>query len=247
MKPVDFGFQTVSPEEKTKRVQSLFSSVSSRYNLMNDVMSLGLHRSWKNYFVRMISPPPGGKILDVGGGTGDIAYLLHQYYPDRSLSIIPFDLTYKMLNEGRKKSLDKGLLLNQWCCGNGETLPFPDEIFDCYTISFGLRNITHREKALKEAKRVLKKEGWFYCLEFSKLSHPFFKKLYHLYSFQLIPFLGEHIAKDKEAYQYLVESIERFPNQVALREEITEAGLQEVSYENIFNGVVAIHKGRKIK
>ncbi|AIL12372.1 ubiquinone biosynthesis methyltransferase UbiE [Candidatus Paracaedimonas acanthamoebae] len=239
----DFGFQDVDSSEKTNLVTDIFRRVASNYDLMNDVMSFGIHRWWKDQFIQKIAPKKEEKFVDVAGGTGDIALrLLNKSAPETDITIC--DINPAMLEQGRARTIDQGVIKGlQWVCGTAESLPFPNASFDVYTIAFGLRNVTNKESALKEAFRVLKPGGRFYCLEFSKVNHPLFEKAYSLYSFNVIPKIGALIAKDKAAYQYLVESIVRFPSQEELVTMIKEAGFASVSYQNLTQGIVAIHEG----
>jgi demethylmenaquinone methyltransferase/2-methoxy-6-polyprenyl-1,4-benzoquinol methylase len=258
-----FGTRTVTPEEKTGLVRGVFDSVASNYDIMNDLMSGGLHRLWKDRFVRMIRPKPGMAILDVAGGTGDIAFRLKRYIeeqrnrksflhssipPSIPSSVITIcDLTTDMLRVGRDRAIDKGWINDfEWITGNAESLPFPDQSFDLYTIAFGLRNVTHIDKALSEAVRVLKPGGRFYCLEFSHVREPLLAKAYDLYSYAMIPRIGQIVAKDKDSYQYLVESIRKFPKQENLVKRMDEAGLKNSIFTNLSAGIVAIHSGTKI-
>lgn len=239
-----FGEQTVTPEEKTERVHGVFDSVASRYDIMNDLMSGGMHRLWKDTFVRRIRPKSHHKILDVAGGTGDIAFRMKKKAPGADITLC--DLTAAMLDVGRDRAIDKGWLNDfEWITGNAESLPFPDEHFDIYTIAFGLRNVTHIDKALKEAHRVLKPGGRFYCLEFSHVREPLLAKAYDIYSFNLIPKIGKIVAKDANSYQYLVESIRKFPTQKKLETRILDAGFDNASHQNLTAGIVAIHQGFK--
>lgn len=239
----DFGFQDVDSSEKTDLVTEIFHRVAGSYDLMNDVMSFGIHRWWKDQLIQRISPKREEKFIDVAGGTGDIALrLLNRSAPETDITIC--DINPSMLNQGRARAIDQGVIKGlQWVCGTAENLPFPNASFDVYTIAFGLRNVTNKELALKEAFRVLKPGGRFYCLEFSKVNHPLFEKIYSLYSFNVIPKIGALIAKNKSAYQYLVESIARFPSQEELTMMIKEAGFSSVSYQNLTQGIVAIHEG----
>lgn len=239
----DFGFQDVDSSEKTNLVTDVFRRVASNYDLMNDVMSFGIHRWWKDQLIQRISHKKEEKFLDVAGGTGDIALrLLNKSAPESDITIC--DINPAMLEQGRARAIDQGVIKGlQWVCGTAENLPFPNASFDVYTIAFGLRNVTNKESALKEAFRVLKPGGRFYCLEFSKVNHPLFEKAYSLYSFNVIPRIGALIAKDQAAYQYLVESIVRFPSQEQLTTMIKEAGFASVSYQNLTHGIVAIHEG----
>ncbi len=241
-----FGNQTVTPAEKTARVHGVFDNVADKYDLMNDLMSGGLHRLWKDRLIREIRPRLGLKYLDVAGGTGDIAFRLRKKIGEGA-NITLCDLTHHMLDIGRSRAIDRGWLNEfEWVTGNAESLPFPDESFDVYTISFGLRNVTHIDKALVEAHRVLKPGGRFFCLEFSKVPDPFLAKIYDLYSFKVIPQIGQMVAKDKNSYQYLVESIRKFPKQDALVTRLEKAGFARSTYKNLNLGIVAIHSGLKI-
>ncbi len=239
----EFGHTRVTPTEKTQRVQGVFQNIARNYDIMNDAMSLGLHRLWKRGFVTLVQPRAGEIILDVAGGTGDIARLMHTA-SHGATNITVCDLTENMVRVGRDRLLDKnGITDIQWSVGNAENLPFPDHHFDVYTIAFGLRNVTHLDKALREARRVLKPTGRFYCLEFSRLPNAALQKLYSAYSHQLIPRLGQLIAKDKDSYQYLVESIERFPAPDALCNLMRAAGFTSAQYRQLSGGIVAVHWG----
>ena len=244
-----FGFQDVSPDEKTDLVTSVFRRVAKSYDIMNDVMSLGVHRHWKNELIDMLRPRPDMHLLDMAGGTGDIAFRFleaaSKFSPESRVSVC--DMNDKMLAEGKRKAINRGILKNiSWTCCDAANIPFDDNTFDAYTISFGLRNVTEIEKALKEAHRVLKPGGQFFCLEFSKVTSAPLEKLYDFYSFQIIPQLGGLIANDKEAYQYLVESIARFPDQQTLADMVTEAGFQQVTWRDMSQGIVSIHSGFKL-
>ncbi len=245
-----FGERHVSPDEKTGLVQSVFGSVADRYDLMNDLMSGGLHRLWKDSFIRRIRPRPGLRYLDVAGGTGDIAFrIMKKIQTPNTQNLTPIticDLTHDMLRVGRDRAVDHGWLDGfDWTCGNAESLPFPDNYFDVYTIAFGLRNVTHIDTALREVVRVLKPGGRFFCLEFSHVEEPFLAKAYDLYSFQVIPKIGRYVAKDEESYQYLAESIRKFPKQQELAARMSAAGLENSTYSNLSAGIVAIHSGFK--
>jgi demethylmenaquinone methyltransferase / 2-methoxy-6-polyprenyl-1,4-benzoquinol methylase len=241
-----FGEKRVTPGEKTGLVRGVFDSVAVRYDLMNDLMSGGLHRLWKDSFVRRIRPRPGLSYLDVAGGTGDIAFRLRRKAgPDTKIAVC--DLNAQMLDVGRARAEDKGWLNGfEWVCGNAEALPFPDSSFDVYTIAFGLRNVTHIDTALAEARRVLRPGGRFYCLEFSRVQEPLLAKLYDAYSFNVIPKMGRLAAGDEESYRYLVESIRKFPDQKALVRRMTHAGLKNTGFENFSAGIVAVHTGLRL-
>ncbi|TYI67552.1 hypothetical protein E1A91_D08G025700v1 [Gossypium mustelinum] len=259
-----FGFKEVREEEKSQMVGKVFSNVASNYDLMNDFMSGGLHRLWKDRLVSKLSPFPGMKHLDVAGGTGDVAFRILESVNSikrRALQdplnddlqeetrIYVCDINPNMLDVGKNRALEKGLGEDKslvWVQGDAEALSFEDNSMDGYTIAFGIRNVTHIEKVLSEAYRVLKRGGRFLCLELSHVDIPVFKELYDFYSFSVIPRLGEIVAGDRESYQYLVESIRRFPPQEKFASMIADAGFQKVEYENLVRGVVAIHSGLKI-
>ena len=240
-----FGEQTVTPEEKTNLVHGVFDSVATKYDIMNDLMSGGLHRIWKDRLIRMIRPRPNQKFLDVAGGTGDIAFRLKKRIGSKA-DITVCDLTPAMLEVGRDRATDKGWIDGfEWITGNAEDLPFPDNHFDVYTIAFGLRNVTHIDKALSEAHRVLKPGGKFYCLEFSHVETPILSKAYDLYSFNVIPKVGKAVTNDEESYQYLVESIRKFPTARKLETRILDSGFAKASHVKMSAGIVAIHQGLK--
>lgn len=246
MSLTDFGFQKVNFQEKTRRVRGVFESVAANYDLMNDLMSLSIHRLWKQEMVNQLSLQPKMKVLDVAGGTGDISFLMQEKYPYLDLEITICDLTPSMLHVGRDRAVNKGLVRGiEWVCGNAENLPIPDNSMDVYTIAFGLRNVTHIDQALKEAHRVLKPGGVFACLEFSKVESSLFSKVYDFYSFSVLPWLGEKVARDRDSYQYLVESIRRFPCQEKLGFMLKEAGMQTVSWKNFMNGISCLHIAKK--
>ncbi|MBY0407759.1 MAG: bifunctional demethylmenaquinone methyltransferase/2-methoxy-6-polyprenyl-1,4-benzoquinol methylase UbiE [Rickettsiales bacterium] len=239
-----FGFKQVAEEEKAGLVRGVFDSVASRYDIMNDLMSAGLHRLWKNDMVKWLAPHPGMEILDVAGGTGDIAFRM---LSRARCHVTVCDINYNMLAEGRSRAIDKNLLSGlEWVCGNAESLPVPSDRYDAYTIAFGIRNVTHIDKALEEAHRVLKPGGRFLCLEFSHLHHAALQKAYDAYSFAAIPKIGQWVTGNAEPYQYLVESIRRFPKQEKFASMMREAGFANVQYRSLSQGVVAIHSGRKI-
>ncbi|MEI6730748.1 MAG: bifunctional demethylmenaquinone methyltransferase/2-methoxy-6-polyprenyl-1,4-benzoquinol methylase UbiE [Pseudomonadota bacterium] len=244
MSNTHFGFKTVAEEEKASLVRGVFNNVASRYDVMNDAMSLGLHRVWKHEFVSGIDIRPTSKCLDVAGGTGDIAFRL---LGKGAANVTVCDINQAMLEEGRKRADDKNIIKNiEWTCGNAESLPFPDNSFDFYTIAFGIRNVTRIDKALQEAYRTLNYGGRFLCLEFSHVTSDLFSKIYNSYSFNIIPKLGQMIAGDRDSYQYLVESIRQFPTQDKFSDMISDAGFSRVSYKNLSGGIVAIHSGYKL-
>ncbi len=240
-----FGEKQVRPEEKTQLVRGVFDSVADKYDLMNDLMSAGVHRIWKDRFIREIRPRPHYRYLDVAGGTGDIAFRLRKASgPDARISIC--DLDENMLNVGRDRAIDRGWINDfDWITGNAEALPLPDECIDVYTIAFGLRNVTRIDTALREAFRVLKPGGRFFCLEFSHVNEPLLARLYDSYSYNVIPRIGQVVAKDRDSYQYLVESIRKMPRQQALVRRLREAGFDRARFTNLSFGIAAIHQGLK--
>ena len=238
---VSFGYETVDPDEKTRRVGAVFSGVARKYDVMNDAMSGGMHRLWKNTFVRRVKPQPGEAMLDMAGGTGDIAFRMAA----RGAEVTVADINQEMLDVGVERALERGLTGLVWSRQNAETLTYPERTFDAYTIAFGIRNVTHIDKALAEAHRVLNYGGRFYCLEFSTTEWPGFKEAYDLYSHRLVPRLGKLIAGDAESYRYLVESIRRFPTMPQFEAMIREAGFVRTRVEPIMGGLVAIHSGWK--
>lgn len=241
-----FGEEAVSPTEKTRKVIGVFDSVASKYDVMNDFMSAGLHRLWKDHLVRKIRPRKDQVFLDVAGGTGDIAFRIRKK-AGKGTKITLCDLNAEMLAVGRDRAIDKGMGNDfEWITGNAEALPFPDNSVDVYTIAFGLRNVTHIDTALSEALRVLKPGGRFYCMEFSRVNEPMLRRIYDEYSYRIIPKLGEIVAKDRDSYQYLVESIRKFPDQKTLIKRMETAGFTRCRYEDLTFGVVAIHEGVKI-
>ncbi|XP_028270074.1 2-methoxy-6-polyprenyl-1,4-benzoquinol methylase, mitochondrial [Parambassis ranga] len=273
-----FGFETVPEAEKAKRVYKVFENVAQKYDVMNDAMSLGIHRLWKDMLLHVMHPQPGAQLLDVAGGTGDIAFRFLDYVrsqqerqkrraarssqtpswqeisdnyssedelqPSRA---VVCDINKEMLRVGKQKAESTGVSAGlSWVVGDAEELPFDDDQFDIYTIAFGIRNVTHIDQALQEALRVLKPGGRFMCLEFSKVTNPVLARLYDAYSFQMIPVLGEVIAGDWKSYQYLVESIRKFPSQEEFKHMIEDAGFCSVQYYNLTGGVVALHSGFKL-
>ncbi|HVR90674.1 MAG TPA: class I SAM-dependent methyltransferase [Novosphingobium sp.] len=239
---VSFGYEDVSPEEKTARVGAVFSQVARKYDVMNDAMSGGMHRLWKDRFVRRVKPRAHESFLDMAGGTGDIAFRLAAAGADVTVS----DINQDMLDVGIERGLKRGIDGLVWSCQNAEELSFPDRFFDGYTIAFGIRNVTRIDLALAEAYRVLKHGGRFYCLEFSTTEWPGFKEAYDLYSHRLVPRLGQAIAGDGESYRYLVESIRRFPPMPEFERMIAAVGFVRTRVEPILGGLVAIHSGWKI-
>ena len=242
MDKVSFGHEQVDPAEKTQRVRGVFTSVASRYDLMNDLMSGGQHRLWKDAFVRKVRPRAGEKILDMAGGTGDVAFRLAR----RGADVTVADINPDMLAVGIDRAKRRGIEGLTWAEEDAETLSFPDRSFDAYTIAFGIRNITHIDQALAEAYRVLKTGGRFFCLEFSQTRWPGFREAYQRYSRSLVPRLGRAVAGDPDSYRYLVESIERFPDMPAFAAMIEKAGFKQVKADPILGGLVAIHSGWKI-
>ncbi|XP_061783769.1 2-methoxy-6-polyprenyl-1,4-benzoquinol methylase, mitochondrial [Nerophis lumbriciformis] len=281
-KNTHFGFETVPEEEKAKKVYEVFENVAQKYDVMNDAMSLGIHRLWKDALLHAMHPQPGTRLLDVAGGTGDIAFRFLDYvqsqkerqarrlarstqspswqdisdnYPgqedgervEAECRAVVCDINKEMLKVGKEKADNMGVSAGlSWVVGDAEELPFDDNQFDIYTVAFGIRNVTHIEKALQEALRVLKPGGRFMCLEFSKVTNPVLAKLYDAYSFQVIPVLGEVIAGDWKSYQYLVESIRKFPAQDEFKEMMEDAGFFCVQYHNLTAGVVSLHSGFKL-
>ena len=239
---VNFGEQLVSPEEKTRRVGGVFTSVARNYDVMNDLMSGGMHRLWKDRFVAKVRPRPGERILDMAGGTGDIAFRLAA----KGARVTVSDINPDMLEVGMERARTRGIDGLVWQVENAETLTFADAGFDAYTIAFGIRNVTDIPAALREAHRVLKRGGRLYILEFSTSEWPGFGDLYDRYSDKLIPKIGKLVAKDEQSYRYLVESIRRFPRMEAFRAMIEDAGFKSTSVEPILGGLVAIHGGWKI-
>jgi demethylmenaquinone methyltransferase / 2-methoxy-6-polyprenyl-1,4-benzoquinol methylase len=242
MDKVSFGHEQVSPEEKNERVRGVFTSVAGRYDLMNDLMSAGAHRIWKDDFVRRVRPRAGERILDMAGGTGDIAFRMAR----RGAEVTVADINPDMLSVGIDRARQRGIDGLVWAEENAESLSFADRSFDAYTIAFGIRNVTHIDRALAEAFRVLKRGGRFFCLEFSTTSWPGFDDLYRRYSRYLVPRIGRVVAGDADSYRYLIESIERFPPMPAFAGMIRAAGFGQVRAEPILGGLVAIHSGWKI-
>jgi demethylmenaquinone methyltransferase/2-methoxy-6-polyprenyl-1,4-benzoquinol methylase len=247
-KTASFGFRDVPEAEKEGLVREVFSSVAARYDLMNDLMSAGVHRIWKDAMVEWLNPRPGWRVLDVAGGTGDIAFRIADMAKLRGgeADVTVCDINAQMLGEGVRRAAEKNESAIQWVCGDAEKLPVPDNHFDAYTIAFGIRNVTHLDVALREAFRVLKPGGRFLCLEFSKVEVPCLDTLYDAYSFKLLPKIGGMVAGDAQSYRYLAESIRRFPPQAEFSRMIGEAGLSQVKLRNLSGGIAAMHSAFKI-
>jgi len=239
-----FGFKTVDAADKAGLVGDVFSSVAPKYDLMNDLMSVGIHRLWKTAMIDWLRPRAGMRLLDVGGGTGDIAF---RFLERGGSEVTVSDINPDMLSVGRDRAIDRGILKNiDWVPADAEALPFEDQSFDAYTIAFCIRNVTHIDRVLSEARRVLKPGGRFLCLEFSKVVIGPLEKIYDTYSFSVLPTLGQFVAGDREAYQYLAESIRRFPDQETFADMITDAGLGNVTYRNLSGGIAAMHSAWRI-
>ncbi|KAM3957892.1 ubiquinone biosynthesis protein COQ3, mitochondrial [Aphomia sociella] len=256
-KQTHFGFETVDEKEKWKKVHEVFENVADKYDLMNDVMSFGVHRVWKDIFIQRLAPTHGTKLLDMAGGTGDITFRYINYLKnlggagERRSSVTVCDINQHMLDVGKLRAQKQGYTQNssvdiEWVCENAEQLSLPDDSFTAYTIAFGIRNCTHVDKVLEEAYRVLAPGGRFMCLEFSHIPNDALQWVYDRYSFQLIPVLGQLVAGQWKPYQYLVESIRQFPTQEKFKTMIEDAGFRQVTYENLTFGTCAIHSGFKI-
>lgn len=240
-----FGFQTVDKSEKASKVASVFHSVAQQYDIMNDLMSFGIHRLWKRFTIDASGVRPGNTVLDLAGGTGDLTAKFSKLV-GREGKVILADINSSMLKVGRDKLRDKGLVQNiEYVQANAEELPFDDNTFDIITMAFGLRNVTDKDKALRSMYRVLKPGGRLLVLEFSKPEHEITNKAYDFYSFSILPKMGELVAKDGESYQYLAESIRMHPDQETLKSMMDEAGFEQTSYKNLTDGIVALHKGYK--
>jgi len=239
---VSFGYTDVTPAEKTEKVGEVFARVARRYDIMNDAMSGGMHRLWKDRFVARIKPREGEAILDLAGGTGDIAFRMARH----GAHVTVTDINPAMLDVGKQRAERKGIDGLSWGVENAESLSFADRSFDAVTIAFGIRNVTHVQQALGEAHRVLKRGGRFFCLEFSTTLWPGFADVYDAYSHHIVPKLGKLIAQDEDSYRYLIESIRRFPDMARFKAMISEAGFVQAKAEPILGGLVAIHSGWKI-
>jgi demethylmenaquinone methyltransferase/2-methoxy-6-polyprenyl-1,4-benzoquinol methylase len=239
---VNFGDELVSPQEKTRRVGQVFSSVARRYDIMNDLMSGGMHRLWKDRFVNRVKPRQGEQILDMAGGTGDVAFRMAQ----RGAHVTVSDINADMLEVGKERAERRGLTGVTWKLENAEALSFGDAIFDAYTIVFGIRNVTDIPAALREAHRVLKRGGRFHCMEFSSSDWPGFSDLYDAWASKVIPHIGKAVASDEESYRYLVESIRRFPRPNAFKAMVADTGFVRAAAEPMLGGLVTIHSGWKI-
>jgi demethylmenaquinone methyltransferase/2-methoxy-6-polyprenyl-1,4-benzoquinol methylase len=244
-KTTHFGFQDIPESEKAGRVRGVFGSVASKYDVMNDAMSLGIHRIWKDAMMDWLAPRAGQRLLDVAGGTGDISFRFLKRAGYGHATVL--DLTEPMLIEGRKRAEAESMADSlDWVVGDAMALPFPDATFDVYTISFGIRNVTRPQEALNEAFRVLKPGGRLMVLEFSQIPNELMQKVYDLYSFNIIPRLGQMIANDRDSYQYLVESIRKFPDQEAFLDMVRQAGFEQAKYRNLSMGIACLHSGWKI-
>jgi len=243
MSKTHFGFETVDENEKAKKVAGVFTSVASKYDIMNDLMSVGLHRIWKRFAVGLANVHEGQRVLDVAGGSADLSRLFLKKV-GRSGQVVLTDINNAMLCVGRDRLLDEGIATPTTQC-DAEHLPFPDNYFDCVSIAFGLRNVTHKDAALREMYRVIKPGGRVIVLEFSKVAKPL-EKMYDLYSFKLLPKMGKLIANDADSYRYLAESIRMHPGQEELKQMMLDAGLERVEYFNMTGGVVAVHRGYKL-
>ncbi len=239
-----FGFRNVTRREKTRLVRDVFDTVANRYDVMNDLMSGGVHRLWKAELIRRLRPDGDMALIDVGGGTGDIAF---RFLKRGGENVVVCDINTEMLSVGRDRALDHAILGGAvWVCGDAEALPLPDGCADAYVSAFCLRNVTTLTNALSEARRVLKPGGHFLCLEFSSVAAPVLSKLYDAYSFNVLPIIGQAVTGNKDAYRYLAESIRRFPGQRDFAEMIKDAGLDNVRYDNLSGGIAAIHSAWRI-
>jgi len=247
-KTASFGFRDVPEGDKEGLVKEVFSSVAARYDLMNDLMSAGVHRIWKDAMVEWLNPRPGWKSIDVAGGTGDIAFRIVDMVRARGgeAAVTVCDINEKMVGEGKRRADAKGEAAITWTVGDAEALPAPDSSFDSYTIAFGIRNVTHIETALAQARRVLKPGGRFLCLEFSHVDVPGLDTIYDAYSFKLLPKMGDWVAQDAQSYRYLAESIRRFPSRDKFARMIEAAGLSQVKVRTLSGGIAAMHSAWRI-
>ncbi|MCB1614818.1 MAG: bifunctional demethylmenaquinone methyltransferase/2-methoxy-6-polyprenyl-1,4-benzoquinol methylase UbiE [Pseudomonadales bacterium] len=240
-----FGYQQVPVGEKQGKVADVFHSVAAKYDVMNDLMSAGIHRIWKRFTIELSAVRPGHRVLDIAGGTGDLAARFSTLV-GREGEVVLADINSSMLNVGRDRLIDKGITGNtRFVQANAESLPFPDDYFDCITIAFGLRNVTDKDKALRSMLRVLKPGGCLLVLEFSKPANPLLGKAYDTYSFSLLPLMGKLVANDENSYRYLAESIRMHPDQETLKNMMIEAGFSRCEFHNMTGGIVAVHKGVK--
>ena len=240
-----FGFETVPEDEKAGRVQGVFASVASKYDIMNDVMSVGIHRIWKEAMMDWLAPRAGQKLLDVAGGTGDVSFKFLRRAGSGHATVC--DITESMLVAGKTRAEAAAMSDSlDWVVGDAMALPFPDNTFDVYTISFGIRNVTRPQEALNEAYRVLRPGGRLMVLEFSQLPNPMMQAAYDAYSFNVIPRMGKLIANDRDSYQYLVESIRKFPDQETFLDMVKSAGFENAKYRNLSLGIAALHSGWKL-
>lgn len=242
---IDFGFSEVPLEEKVKKVKGVFDSVASKYDVMNDVMSLGIHRLWKRHAIELSGIRPGNKVLDLAGGTGDLTKAFAKRV-GKTGQVVLADINESMVRVGRDRLINEGVIGNvDYTITNAEALTYPDNTFDLVTISFGLRNVTNKDKALAEMARVLKPGGQLMVLEFSKVTQPLLAKAYDFYSFNILPKMGKLIADDEASYQYLAESIRMHPDQDTLKQMMLDAGFDKAEYLNMSQGIVALHRGWK--
>ena len=240
-KNIDFGYKIVKKKDKQNLVNSVFNSVADKYDLMNDITSLGIHREWKNNLINWMAPQKNQKLVDIAGGTGDIA---HKFLKNGGHSAYVIDINEEMIKSGKVNK--KNLKNIKWIVASAEDIPIDDNTFERGTMGFGLRNITNRAQALKEVYRILKPGGRFICLEFSHVENELIEEIYNFWSFKCMPYIGEKVAGDRSAYTYLVESIRQFPTQPELSEMFSEAGFSRVKYRNLSNGIVSLHSGWKL-
>jgi len=244
-KTIDFGFSEVPLEEKVKKVKGVFDSVAAKYDVMNDVMSFGIHRLWKRHAIELSGIRPGNKVLDLAGGTGDLTKAFAKRV-GKTGQVVLADINESMVRVGRDRLINEGVMGNvDYTITNAEALTYPDNTFDLVTISFGLRNVTKKDKALAEMARVLKPGGQLMVLEFSKVTQPLLAKAYDFYSFNILPKMGKLIANDEASYQYLAESIRMHPDQETLKQMMLDAGFDKADYLNMSQGIVALHRGWK--